>query len=198
MSDMRNDFDDGTPEERDLRHLVTRLRALSASVEPERDLWPAIAARTVGSEPGSRRAVRPARPTRWLALAAGLLAAAGIGWTIGARLSPAPVVVEVPVERVEPAAATGVAATAYAATGRELDAIRDELRRAIESQRAALPPETRQLVFDNLATIDRAIAEIESALAAAPADADLAKTYVVYRQREIDLLRQANRLAARL
>ena len=182
------------------RDLAERLRTLPATIEPERDLWPAIAARTVSAGKGTRRGVlqaRPTRPMRWLALAAGLLAAAGIGWTVGVRLRPAPVVVEVPFERVAPAA-TGVAATAYAATGRELDAIRDELRRAIESQRAALPPESRPLVFDNLATIDRAIAEIESALAAAPADADLAKTYVVYRQREIDLLRQANRLAARL
>ena len=94
--------------------------------------------------------------------------------------------------------ADSVARTAYAATGRELDFVRDELRRAIVERRDSLPPETRRLVFDSLETIERAIGEIEAALAAAPTDPELARTYVSYRQREIDLLRHANRLASRL
>ena len=170
---------------------LAALRTLPTSLEPERDLWPGIAARLA---PPART---PQRPLVRFAMAASLLAALALGWALALRLRPAPVVVEVP---APPAAAAepGVARTAYAATGRELDAIRDELRSAIDAQRAQLPPATRQLVFENLATIEKAIAEIEKALAAAPADAELARTYVVYRSRQIDLLRQANRAAARL
>ena len=68
----------------------------------------------------------------------------------------------------------------------------------ISVEKNRLPAETRALVFENLATIDRAIAEIEKALAAEPANAALGRTYIAYREREIDLLRQANRTAARL
>jgi hypothetical protein len=92
----------------------------------------------------------------------------------------------------------GFTAAAYAETDRALSEIRDELRRAIESRQDRLPPETRALVFENLRTIDRAIGEIESALRGAPADAELVRTYVIYRERQIDLLRQANRMVARL
>jgi hypothetical protein len=53
-------------------------------------------------------------------------------------------------------------------------------------------------VFENLATIDRALTEIEAALAAAPGDGELARTYIEYRQREIAVLRRANAMAARL
>jgi hypothetical protein len=187
-----NASNDRSSDELDANDPLAALRTLPTSVEPERDLWPGIAARIAHP---ARRA--PLRPLVRFAMAASLLAALALGWALAARLRPAPVVVEVPAPPAAPAEA-GVARTAYAATGRELDAIRDELRSAIDAQSAQLPPATRQLVFENLATIDKAIAEIEKALAAAPTDVELARTYVVYRQRQIDLLRQANRAAARL
>ena len=189
--DTPNHRSDGFDDELHADDPLAALRTLPTSIEPERDLWPGIAARI------APRARTPRRPLVPFALAASLLAALALGWALAARLRPAPVVVEVPAPPTA-AAQPGVARTAYAATGRELDAIRDELQSAIDAQSAQLPPATRQLVFENLATIEKAIAEIEKALAAAPADADLARTYVVYRQRQIDLLRQANRAAARL
>jgi hypothetical protein len=87
---------------------------------------------------------------------------------------------------------------AYAEIDRTLSSIRDDLRRSIDAHQERLPPETRALVFENLRTIDRAITEIEAALEGAPAGSELARTYIAYREREIDLLRQANRLVARL
>lgn len=189
---------------------LAQLHTLPTSIEPEHDLWPEIEARIERGASSSNRTASVSNRTAsasnrinlapWLgrlALAASLLAALALGWTLATRAGSAPMVVEVPAPTPAPAA-SGVERTAYAATGRELDAIRDELRRSIESRRDQLPPATRKLVFDNLATIEKAIGEIESALAAEPADQELARTYIVYRQRQIDLLRQANRLASRL
>jgi hypothetical protein len=90
------------------------------------------------------------------------------------------------------------ALAAYAETDRQLAALGAELRRTIEERQERLPPATRRIVFDNLATIERALAEIEVALAGAPGDVELARTYIEYRQREITVLRRANAMAARL
>jgi len=168
-----------------LRDAVSRL---PREIEPERDMWPAIAARTV-----ARRA--PSR-ARWLSLgvAAGLVLAASVIFLAGGRRAPeaAPRIVETPPVTSAPALA------AYAESERALGAIRDELRREVETRAMGLPPETRAVVFDNLATIDRAVAEIEAALAERPDDPELARTYIAYRQHEIELLRRVNRAASRL
>jgi hypothetical protein len=184
------------------REVAARLRALPRELAPARDLFPEIARRTqraAGSGPLRTAALfRPLpRAAVRLALAASLRGALAVGWSLRARIEPRTVVVETTAARAAPPPPS-VARTAYAATGRELDAIRDELRRAIDLRRDSLPPETRRLVFESLETIERAIGEIEAALAAAPADPELARTYISYRRREIDLLRHANRMAARL
>ena len=87
---------------------------------------------------------------------------------------------------------------AYAEIDRTLGEIRRDLERSIAARQDKLPPETRALVFENLRTIDRAIAEIEAALGGAPGNAELTRTYIDYRERQINLLRQANQLASRL
>jgi len=176
------------------RSLIGDLRALPAEVNPERDLWPAV-----------ERRVSPAVATRrWratsLALAASLLAVIGVALLWRAPADPLP---DAPAPSSQPApapaiAASAVAGSAFAETDMALTAIRQELRREVESRQAQLPPETRQLVFDNLETIERAIAEIEAALALRPANPELARTYIAYRQRQIALLRQVNLTAARL
>jgi hypothetical protein len=175
--------------------LLAGIRALPESVPPEVDLWPGISARVRASR---ARDSRRRLPRAAVALAASLVVAvlALVAWQ--ARRDP-PSEARLPAESpVAPVEAGGVALAAYAATDETLGAICDELRRAIEARQEKLPPETRALVFENLRTIDRALAEIEAALAAAPADPELSRTYITYRQREIDLLRQANRMAARL
>ena len=152
------------------------LRALARPIEPNRDLWPAIARQVRSSRPPGRGP--------WIArLAAGLFVA--VGAVLLFRL-------------LGPAAPAAMVETAYAETDRALVSIRDELRVVVERQAQDLSPETRQLVFDNLQTIEQAIAEIEAALAKEPTNPELGRTVIAYRQRQIDLLRQVNRAAARL
>jgi hypothetical protein len=183
------------------RALRAQVRSLEVEVAPERDLWPPIEARIGAGHPGSwasrglwaRRLSMPA----WAALAA--LLAVGVGTAL--LLRERPVRVEAPprvVSLPSPAAPRPVVLAAYAKTDRQLDAVRAELWRSIEAHQEKLPPETRAVVFANLRTIERAIAEIEAALAQSPADDELARTYIAYRERQIAVLRQANQLAARL
>ena len=122
---------------------------------------------------------------------------AGGAWLTqsGERESALTAVVEPPREVVP---ASAVRRGAYSAPDLALEEIRVRLRQEIEAKQDKLPPATRALVFENLATIDRAIAEIERALDVEPGNAELSRTYISYREREIDLLRQANRAAARL
>jgi hypothetical protein len=110
--------------------------------------------------------------------------------------APAP---EAAVATAPPAAAERPAALAvYAATEQTLDRIREEVRGEIERRGAGLPSDVRTLLDENLATIERAIAEIEAALAREPDNQELARTYIDYRQRQIDLLRRVNRAASRV
>jgi len=191
------------------REIRSQVRALALELAPERDLWPQIAARI---EVGDAESPAPSGGfwdrtislPRWAALAALLAVAVGVGLLVGyERTAPevAPLAVSSPAP-LPPAAGvdgrTGPALAAYAETDRALATIREELLRSIEARQAKLPPETRAVVFENLRTIDSAIDEIEAALAAAPADEQLARTYIAYRERQIAVLRQANELAARL
>jgi hypothetical protein len=184
------------------------VRELAAEVEPARDLWAQIAAR-VEEEPIAR-APHPPWWRRtvpipgWTALAAALALAVGAGLFLASRQGPpdTPLSAAAPWPSAPwpsaPWPSPPPALAAYAETDRELAAIRDELYRTIAQRQERLPAETRELVFENLRTIDRAITEIEAALAASPGDGELARTYISYRERQIALLRQANQLAARL
>jgi hypothetical protein len=175
--------------------LAEAIRALPAEIAPERDLFGGVQGRI-------RRQAHRRRVTRWtLALAASLALLALAGWLLrsGAEESTPEIVASTPVPPANVITAANVVGhTAYSAPDQALAGIRQQLRAEIEAKQDRLPPATRALVFENLATIDRAIAEIESALAAEPANAALGRTYIQYREREIDLLRQANRVVARL
>jgi hypothetical protein len=180
------------------REVVQSLRGLPPAIAPATDLWPAIAAAIQVEQPQPRtRSIVRVRQTL-LALAASLVALVG-GTAVWRSLhDPAPLAVVVAPTPATPVIGLPASLAAYAETDQELGAIGDELRRTIEARQEKLPPATRALVFENLRTIDRALAEIELALRAAPADPALARTYIAYRERQIDVLRQANRMAARL
>jgi hypothetical protein len=172
---------------------LAELRALPRALEPEADLYPAIALR-----------IAPAPRRFWpLGIAAALILLAGLALILRLESSSRhPEVAPVeqaafPPPRPLPGA-SAISRTAYGDTDRALGEIRRELRRTIDERQNELPPETRELVFENLRIIEQAIADIETALDAAPADADLARTYIAYRERQIDLLRQVNRMAAKL
>lgn len=183
------------------RRAVAGLRALPMDIAPETDLWPGIAEEMRARQ---RLARRRQRNRSLVGLAAALIAVvAGIGGIIGIGGVGGWLALPTPATPSSTAAqppryGLPVALAAYAETDQALAAIGDELRREIESRQEKLPPETRILVFENLRTIDRALAEIGAALREAPADPGLARTYIAYRERQIDVLRQANRMAARL
>jgi hypothetical protein len=190
MNDTRDDLfpapNDGAGDAK----LLAALGDLPLEIEPERDLLPGVRGRIA-----ARRFVRRSR-LAGLAAALALVAGGAFLATREARL-PAP---EIAATEAPPAVvpASAVRRTAYSEPDRALEEIRLLLRQEIEAKQDRLPPATRALVFENLATIDRAIAEIEQALDAEPGNPELGRTYIAYREREIDLLRQANRVAARL
>jgi len=160
------------------RALMPRVAALPRSIDPPRDLWPAIAGRL-----HARRAAR--MPPRWrlagLAAAAAVLLVAGSSaatlWLVRERPSPA-------------AAATPVIEAGYVNASAEL-------MRALDAERAHLAPATVATLERNLAVIDAAIAESRAALASDPANRDLAALlWASYRQK-VALLQQATRLVER-
>lgn len=171
--------------------LAAEIDALPRSIEPQRDLWPAIERRL------KIRRRRPWREHPWIERAA-----AGILLAVAAvmlfRLFTPP---EVPPFSPSEKGGTFPVLSAYAETDRALVSIRDDLRQMVESRAGEMTPETQRLVFENLETIERAMAEIEAAMAKLPAGpemGELGRTYIAYRQRQIDLLSQVNRAAARL
>lgn len=175
------------------RRVLAELRALPREIEPPRDLYPAIAARLA---PARRRSFWPLAAAAALMLLAGLALLMRLQRAAPPAPTPDAAIATAPAPRLP--GDTAIARTAYRDTDLALAGIRRELRRSIEARQADLPPATRELVFENLRVIDEAIADIEAALAAAPADQALARTYIDYREREIELLRQVNRLAAKL
>jgi len=191
MNDREPDENDVMPEPL----LRAAIDALPAEIDPGRDLWPGVASRLT----------RRRRISRIVLAAAAALALGAAVWRFSPALAPArpsegaqvSEIAQVAAPEARPATG-GPRLAAYSEGERALTEIRDELVREIEAKQDRLPPETRDLVFENLRTIDRALSEIEAALELTPGDAELGRTYIAYRERQIGLLRQANRAASRL
>jgi hypothetical protein len=78
----------------------------------------------------------------------------------------------------------------------QYDAAVTDLQRALEQGRSRLDPKTVTIIERNLETIDRAIAEARQALAADPASVYLNDYLARTMRKKLDLLRQANAIAA--
>jgi hypothetical protein len=174
---------------------VTALRGLPQSIEPPRDLWPAIEAQlgdlTVegsaagGAKPAYRRAVR----LRWLAAAA-MLACVATGVWIGRGLLPG-----APGNATPPPSASntipGIAPTpmdaAYVSDPRYREQ-RAALVRELQARLAALPPSERDKVTASLAAIEKAKADLEQALGHDPSNALLQELLVNTYQDEMRVL----------
>ncbi|HEV8196840.1 MAG TPA: zf-HC2 domain-containing protein [Gemmatimonadales bacterium] len=154
------------------------LNALPRSVEPDADLWPAITGRLA-----PRRASRRGIPVpAWaLAAAAVLLIALSSGATVLLLRSGthAPVTLSSRLEGVE---------AEYAAAS-------DDLGRTLENARARLAPETLATIERNLATIDSALAESRRALAKDPANGVLEQLVVAAWRQKLEFLRRAAALS---
>ena len=183
----------------DLRQVVARARMLEHKA-PHHDLWPGIAQRigaTVGETRtvglGSRRAAR-----RW-SFSLPQLAAAGIAlmtlsggavWLLHGpeqqNFAPPSAIVPSGNPRAINAAVNprGNATQSYAAAVADLE-------RVLASGRGQLDTTTIRVIEQNLAAIDRAIAQAQRALDADPANLYLNTHLAETMRRKLDLLRQA-------
>lgn len=164
------------------------LARLPRSVEPARDLWPAIEAQL---EPQAGAA----RPRRWwpAAAAAVLLVTASSLITAGLLRRDAPATAA-----LSPAPATVAMINAAFGPGQALGpdylAARQELARALESRIERLPPAGRRQLEKNLTELRRARAEINAALELSPGDPLLEELLLNAYQDELAVLASVNQL----
>ncbi|HEY6867840.1 MAG TPA: zf-HC2 domain-containing protein [Candidatus Eisenbacteria bacterium] len=180
---------------------LAALRAVAAraarapGIAPAADLWPGIAARLKPRRsplrlpsffsPGWRLSV--SAPQLAAAALALVLLSSGTVWLVLAR-RPAPLPVAPAITRTGPDAT--VAEFGFA----RYDAAIAELERTLSAHRRQLDPATVRVVEDNLATIDRAIAQARAALAADPSNPYLNDHVADQMRRKVDLLRQVTAL----
>ena len=184
----------------DLERIVRRAGALDDR-PLERDLWPGIAARIGVPAAVSKVTETPLAgrtPRRW-AFSLPQLAAAGIAlmalsgaaaWLLhpaGTAMvlthQPAPVVVPVAAGSARPAA-------------RSYDVAVAELQQVLAQNRGRLDTTTVRVIEQNLATIDRAIAQAQRALAVDSANIYLNSHLAETMRRKLELLRQAAALVS--
>jgi anti-sigma factor RsiW len=184
----------------ELRQVVARARMLDNEA-PRRDLWPGIAQR-IGATPGGTRTVdlasrRPAA-RRW-SFSLPQLAAAGIalmavsGGTVWLLRSPAQQNVTPPVATAPSGnpRAINAAARPRASTSEVYATAIADLERVLATGRGQLDSTTIQVIEQNLAAIDRAITQAQSALDADPANLYLNTHLAETMRRKLELLRQA-------
>jgi anti-sigma factor RsiW len=184
----------------DLRQVVARARTLEDPA-PREDLWPEIA-RRIGATPARVRTIEPApwpRAARRWSFSLPQLAAAGIAlmtlsggavWLIRTPAqqpaSPQAVVMPAGTPSVQNAAVSPkeTARQSYATAVADLEQV-------LANGRGQLDTTTVRVIEQNLAAIDRAIAQAQRALDADPANLYLNTHLAETMRRKLDLLRQA-------
>jgi anti-sigma factor RsiW len=177
----------------DLRRVVARAEALRDR-SPTRDLWPGVAER-----------IRPqsgvvdvrdwrARTGRKITLSVPQLAAAGLALVavsagaVWLLLAPGPAATG---PRAAAGPGTDVPAIAAAVVTPDYDAAVTALEQVLAAQRAQLDPETVRVLEENLAVIDRALADARAALAQDPANTYVSAHLAATMRRKVDFLRRA-------
>ena len=171
--------------ERGLRALLERTATIPESIDPPRDLWPAIddrLDRIDRTRPAhlSRPVVGPRAWTYGLLAASLLLAGLGAGYLLRGLGQP-----------------TAVAPAEIVAAEQTIMIAKRQLQTLLEEQENSLSPETVRMVHDNLAVIDEAIEEIRTALLQDPANQRLNRKLLTAHQRQLNLLQRATQIAAR-
>lgn len=182
----------------DLRRVIRRARMLREQA-PAHDLWPGIA-RRIGATPAPHAEtvdLAARRRGRHWSFSLPQLVAAGIAlmmvsggavWLAGVRAAD-PVVVSIDkvpstTPAVVPAAVRPSASQSYAAAVADLE-------RVLAQGRGQLDTTTVRVIEQNLAAIDRAIADAQRALEADSANLYLNSHLAETMRRKLDLLRQA-------
>jgi predicted anti-sigma-YlaC factor YlaD len=184
----------------DLRRVVAQAGSLENG-SPKRDLWPAIADR-IGSTGNATRSLdlssHRARSRRW-SFSLPQLAAAGLAlmtlsggavWVLRSPAEPGiPITVASrPSGNLQPVNTS--VGTRSSATESYATAVAD-LEQVLANGRGQLDTTTVRVIEQNLAAIDRAIAQAQRALNADPANLYLNTHLAETMRRKLDLLRQA-------
>ncbi|HVR69993.1 MAG TPA: zf-HC2 domain-containing protein [Vicinamibacteria bacterium] len=182
-------------EERGRRAVVALAAALPRRREPPRDLWPAIAGEIASPRRFAALSFVDARPAaRWTA---GLAAAAAVVlavWVASREAGPGLETAGPAPRGVARPAAAGGDLDAFAEAEREYQRATGELMALLDARRAALSPGTSAAIDENLAVIDRALAEIRAAREHDPASARLGRLLVTTHQKKIATLRRVLKL----
>lgn len=170
-----------------LRDLLSDVGALPSTRRPERDLLPGIHARidTPLKAAGQNAIGRPriSRSAALLAASVVLVAALAI-WRSSSDGQP---------EYSPSTPRAEVASAALAPVERDYARAEHELQRLFAASPSALRPETRRIVAENLAIIDRALAEARAALQDDPGNPVLEQILLANHEKKLDLLRGAAR-----
>jgi anti-sigma factor RsiW len=173
---------------------LRRVVAEAGSLEdrsPSRDLWPGVA-RRIGAEPPRRRITVSVPQLLAAGVALAVLSGGGAWLLHPGAASVAAVPGDSAASSPAPAAAAGaVPVAASGATGRSYDSAVDDLERILAQGRGRLDSTTVRVLEQNLALIDRAIAQARRAVAADSANLYLNSHLAETMRRKIDLLRQA-------
>jgi len=171
-----------------LRRIVAQARSLEDR-PPSRDLWSGVATR-IGVARGGRRLTFSVPQLLAAGIALAVLSG-GSAWL----LHPGPA----RVTAVQPAAPGTVPVATVGSTSaaeRSYDSAVDDLERILAEGRGRLDSTTVRVLEQNLALIDRAIAQAQRAVAADSANVYLNTHLAETMRRKIDLLRQAAALVS--
>jgi hypothetical protein len=177
----------------ELRRVVARAGALEDR-PPAVDLWPAIAEHIGVASLPARRAQRRVSFTVPQLAAASVALALLSGATAWLWVRPA---ARAPVATMRPPVTSQAPSLVTAATypDKRYAAQVADLERALERGRGRLDTTTVRVIEKNLAIINRAIRDAQSALAADPANSYLNLHLAQEMRRKLELLRQAAALA---
>ena len=169
------------------RRLAAETARLPESVEPDRDLFPAIRSRI------ERK--RPPRP--WIAWA-GAAATLLLLVTAAIVFRPGRAPESRPAHRPDTAAIPAVSGGDGPIAVADADYRRAvaELTRALEQRASSLPPETRAAVEENLAIIDEAISQVEAALRGAEADPADGRLLADLQRQKVQFLWRVSKLSS--
>lgn len=172
-----------------LRGLLEEMAALPEEAEPSRDLWPQIHWRLREGKPGEvpGRGWTAVTLPLWQLAAASIavaLISGGAVWTFLSRGPDGALPGSNPmVSDVQPAG--------FVIGFEDFDSAISELEGVLEEGWEALDPETVAVLQENLAVIDRAIAESREALAQDPGSRLLRRILTETMRRKVDFLQQA-------
>jgi anti-sigma factor RsiW len=177
----------------DLRLVVAQARSMGVQA-PRHDLWPGIAGR-IGAT-----SIRPLRTQRRWSFSLPQLAAAAVvlmtlsGGAVWLAQTNAPAPGSIPIATgVSPVTTPGAINASRSAAQSYAAAVAD-LEQVLAGGRGRLDSTTVRVIEQNLAVIDRAIAQAQRALNADPANLYLNTHLAETMRRKLDLLRQAANL----